>query len=193
MDVARKSPPKGRPRREGKHTDLAQGASSQDFKPLIGTEESSLDDKGRVLFSKKKRERLGSDFLVVLGKLNCVILYPGPIYRAMIEEALRGPVTHPAREDYTRLLLGMATDEVPFDPQNRLVIPREMRREAKLMDGDKVLVMGCGDRVEVWCDKEWAKFSENPSGYGENRRKAFDDAFYQHFGLSDMAMGGESE
>lgn len=170
---------------------MALDTLPDEFKPLIGTEESTLDDKGRVLFSKKKRERLGNDFLVTLGKLNCIMLYPAAIYRAMIDESLKGPVTHPAREDFTRLLLGMAFDNIPFDPQNRIVIPKDMRRDAKIVDGDRLLIIGCGDRVEVWSAAEWYRFSESPSDYGEKRRKAFDEAFYQHFGLSDLAPSEE--
>jgi MraZ protein len=144
------------------------------FVPLIGTEDSTLDEKGRLLFSKKKRERLGDDFVILLGKLNCLILYPGAIWKLLIADALRGPVMDPAREDFTRLLLGTASDGLSFDGQNRIVIPKELRKEAKLQEGDRVNIVGCGDRVEVWARDEWVKFRFKPDDYEKERREVYD-------------------
>lgn len=144
------------------------------FEPLIGTEESSLDDKGRILFSKKKRERLGDGFVILIGKLNCLILYPASIWKLLVNEALRGPVMDPAREDFTRLLLGTASDRLSFDAQNRIVIPKELRKEARLHEDDKVHIVGCGNRVEIWSHDEWAKFQGNPENYEKDRRQTFD-------------------
>jgi MraZ protein len=158
--------------------------------PLIGTEEASLDDKGRVLFSKKKRERLGDDFLVLLGKLNCLIFYPRDVWRRLIAEALSGPVMDPAREDFTRLTLGMAADDLSFDGQNRLVIPRALRKEARLQEGDKVLLVGCGDRVELWESDEWVKFRYKPEEYERERREVV-EKLYSDLLAHDFSEGSE--
>ena len=55
---------------------MAGDSSVPMIKPLIGTDEDTIDDKGRLLVSKKKRERLGEDFVMALGATGCVVVYP---------------------------------------------------------------------------------------------------------------------
>lgn len=156
---------------------MVTGVLPEGFKPLIGTEESTLDDKGRVLFSKKKRERLGDDFLVLLGKLNCLIFYPEPVWKQLVKEIMTGPVMDPAREDFSRLTLGIAADDMSFDSQNRVVIPRELRKAANLTEGDRLLIVGCGDRVELWDRDRWIEFRANPEGFRREQREAIEDLY----------------
>lgn len=151
----------------------------QEFKPLIGTETANVDDKGRILVSKKKRERLGESFALVLGK-GCLIMYPEPVWNQLLSEIFSVPTMNPAREQYTRLVLGVAEDDLKFDGQGRMVIPKEMRAQAKL--NDKVLLIGCGDRVEIWAESEWEKFQEFPAAYQQQRREAIETAYGQMMG-----------
>lgn len=150
-------------------------ALPEGFQPLIGTEEAVVDDKGRLLISKKKRERLGEEFAVVLGKSGGVVVYPGKVWEMLFEEIFRVETMNPAREQYTRLVLGSAEDDLSFDGQGRMVIPKRMREEAKL-NGD-VLVIGCGDRIEIWNRVEWEKFNFAPDRYNVDRRTAIESAY----------------
>ena len=43
---------------------------------LIGREEVQIDERGRVVLSKKKRERLGNPFFLGLSQLGCIEAYP---------------------------------------------------------------------------------------------------------------------
>src|ERR1051325_8923969 len=101
-----------------------------------------MDDKGRILVSKKKRERLGDGFTLVLGKLGCLIAYPQSIWNQLLEETLSFGLTNDGRRDYSRLIFGSAEDDLKFDGPGRMVIPQKLRDAAKLKD--KVLVIGCG-------------------------------------------------
>jgi MraZ protein len=147
------------------------------FQPLIGTEEAVVDDKGRVLISKKKRERLGETFAVVQGKSGGVIVYPQFVWESLFQEIFSVETMNPAREQYTRLVLGTAEDDLKFDGQGRMVIPKRLRDEAKL-NGD-VLLVGCGDRIEIWNKIEWEKFHFAPEKYNADRREAIENAYSQ--------------
>lgn len=155
----------------------------ENFKPLLGTEEARLDDKGRLLFSKKKRERLGDDFTLLLGKVGCLIAYPKAVWELLLEEIFAVETMHPAREEYTRHLLAMAEDELKFDEPGRIVIPQKLRTAAKL--GEKVLVIGCVDRVEIWSQPEWEEFQKYPDQYGDKRRQAIEEAYAKMTGKAE--------
>jgi len=154
---------------------VSESRLPEDFKPLIGTEEANIDDKGRILFSKKKRERLGDDFTVVQGKPGCLVAYPRPVWEQLLSEIFAVGTMNPAREEYTRLVLATADDDLKFDSQCRVVIPHKMRSAAKL--ADKVLIIGCGDRVEIWAKAEWEEFNKYPTEYEKGRRAVIEDAY----------------
>ena len=143
-------------------------------KLLLGQEEANVDDKGRVLFAKKKRERLGADFVMCLGDNGCCIYaYPADIWTPLTEDVLKYDPTSQGRQTYTREVLGSAVDDLNFDVQGRAVIPRKLREDAKIKD--KILLIGCGDRVEIWAEEELQKFKLDPN-YGKTRADMIKDA-----------------
>ena len=145
-----------------------------DFKPLTGTDEATIDDKGRILVGKKKRERLGEPFAVALGPSGCLEAYPEWMWQRKLREMLVHDSTNLGREQYTRLILGSADDELRFDSQGRVVVPQKLRDMAKLKD--KVLLVGCGDRLEIWSKTEYDTYSADPDGYGQQRRETIQKA-----------------
>lgn len=153
------------------------------FKPLIGSEEANMDDKGRILFSKKKRDRLGDDFTLVLGKPSCLVAYPKKVWDQLLSEIFAVGTMNPAREEYTRLVLATAEDDLKFDSQGRVVIPHKMRTAANLED--KVLLIGCGDRVEIWSKPEWDEFNRYPTEYKKDRRSAIEAAYNRMVGVGE--------
>lgn len=153
------------------------------FKPLIGTDEATIDEKGRILFSKKKRERLGDDFVVVLGDVGCLEAYPAAVWADRLQNIFRYESINQGRQQYTRLVLGLAEDELKFDAQGRVVIPQKLRTLAQLKD--RVLLVGCGDRVEIWDRDQWEEYDRNPEGYGIARRKSIETAYQR------MKSGGD--
>lgn len=153
-------------------SDSTGGASS---KLLIGTDDATIDDKGRLLFSKKKRDRLGSDFVVTLGTVGCLVAYPAASWEKVMEEVFSHEAINQGREQYARLVLGLADDDVRFDAQGRAVIPQKLRELAKLKD--KVKLIGLGDRLEIWAAAEYAKYLKNPDGYGKERKEAIEAAY----------------
>lgn len=138
---------------------------------LLGTDEATLDDKGRILVSKKKRERLGEAFTVALGTTGCLVAYPEPVWNELVNSVLRLDPTNLGREMYMRLVLGQADDELKFDAQGRVVIPSRLRELAGIKDKSQVLLVGCGDRLEIWAKEEYGSYLKNPETYGSARRE----------------------
>ena len=71
-------------------------------------------------------------------------------------------------------MFGTAEDELKFDAQGRMVVPQKLRDAAKLKD--KVLLIGCGERVEFWSAAEWDEYNKYPDVFGRERRTAMEQA-----------------
>lgn len=145
------------------------------FKPLLGTDEATIDEKGRILVGKKKRERLGDGFVIALGDVGCLVAYPLPVWEQMVAAVLEKDRLNQGTQQYTRLVFGLADDDLRFDAQGRVVVPQKLRDLAGLKD--KVLLIGALDRLEIWAKSEYEKYQKNPDTYGEARRKAIADAY----------------
>ena len=74
-------------------------ASDSGLKPkrLAGREEANVDGKGRVLFSKRKREILGDDFVMRLGDDGCICVYSEAEWEAVTAEMDGYPKTRGRR------------------------------------------------------------------------------------------------
>ena len=138
-------------------------------KPLLGTDEATIDSKGRILVSKKKRDRLGNGFAMCLGDNGCLYAYPGDHWESILEEIFSSDPTNPGRQALTRLVLGEADDDLNFDDVGRVVIPQKLRAKAKLEKD--VLLIGCGDRLEIWSKEEYAKFELLGDAYEAERKE----------------------
>lgn len=141
------------------------------FEPLLGTDEASLDDKGRLIFSKKKRDRLGEKFVAVLGPKGCLEAFPEPIWRDMVAKLLSMDAMNEGVAEYSSLLLGSAEDDLRFDAQGRVVIPLRLRKQASIEKD--VVIVGCGNRCEIWAKSEFEIYEKDRLGYGRERREQF--------------------
>jgi MraZ protein len=148
-----------------------------DYKPLMGTEEATIDDKGRLLLGKRKRDRLGDDFVVAIGPMGCLVAYPRVVWDRMWRELNSYEYINQGRERLTRLMLGDAQDDINCDQQGRFVVPQRLRHKAKLDKEAKALLIGCGERLEIWNLREYEEAQRYPETYGRERRAAFEEAW----------------
>lgn len=137
--------------------------------PLIGAEEATVDEKGRVRLSKKKQDRLGNNFVAWLDPIGCIALYPKTVWQEKIHELLSLPPSSVEREMALRDLGSNAVDEMNCDPQGRFVIPIRYRNELNL-NGD-VVIAGCVDRCELWQKEEFEKFLVAKKEHAKTRRE----------------------
>jgi MraZ protein len=145
--------------------------TNTEYKPLVGTEEATIDSRGRVLLSKKKRERLGESFAMALGEVGCVCIYPEYRWQQMMDEINKYPPSNLGRIKYTRLVLPGSDDDLNCDPQGRVVIPKKLQELGKL--STEVLLVGCGDRIEIWDPAEYEKYEKDVDNYGVDRRNSW--------------------
>lgn len=141
---------------------------------MIGTDEATIDEKGRLLMSKKKRERLGEPFVMSVGPTGCLVAYTVEAWNSEMQEVMENPSTNLGRQQLLRMLSGSAEDDLRFDKQGRVVVPQRLREAAKLRD--KVVIVGCIDRLEIWSAEAWKKYEDDPDGYGKERLGAFQRA-----------------
>lgn len=146
------------------------------YKPLLGTDDATVDDKGRVLVGKKKRERLGDDFAVAIGPTGCLCAYPRWHWDHMVRQMLSHDPMNLGRERFSRLMLETADDELHFDAQGRFVVPSNLRSLCGITG--KVVLIGAGDRMEIWSAEEHAKFRTDEANYAKERREAFEKAYF---------------
>ncbi len=115
---------------------------------LLGTEEATMDDKGRVLVGTKLRKRLGANFVMTLGANGSIHAFPLREWNVLAGDLISRDPRQKSRQDYARYLFGNAADELDFDTQGRVVIPKKLRELAEIED--KVVIVGMGDYLEIW-------------------------------------------
>jgi len=138
-------------------------------KRFTGTEEGSVDAKGRIQLSKKTRGILGEVFAIAVGETGCIRLFPLEKWEKYLGRFESTDPLNEGRQWFARLLFGTADDEVSCDGQGRVVIPKRLRDLGRI--SEEVELVGCGDYVEIWDPKEFLASIENPSTYGDKRRQ----------------------
>lgn len=144
---------------------------------LTGTDEATIDDKGRIIVGKKKRERLGETFVLSIGQTGCLDAYPKPIWDRVVADIFSHESLNAGTQDYARFMLADAEEDMKFDQQGRFVVPQRMRAVANLKD--KVLLLGVGLKMEIWSKQEYETFRTHPETYGLERRQSIDKAYRQ--------------
>ncbi|MGI5855195.1 MAG: division/cell wall cluster transcriptional repressor MraZ [Candidatus Merdivicinus sp.] len=122
---------------------------------LIGEYGYSIDIKGRLNFPAKLREDLGDRFMIAKGLGDhCLAVYS----MAEWEEKTAKIKTYPTAKakELQRFLFPSAFEAEP-DKQGRIVIPQNLREYAGLEKD--VMVVGTGDRCEIWSKDEWERIS----------------------------------
>ena len=128
-----------------------------------GSALNAVDAKGRVSvpsFLRSVIERRGDSRTIVLAKHDtfaCLSAYD-PAYAALkhakLERLLEKEETSPEAElEYQQrnLMAFAATEEVPYDPSGRIVLPPMMRRKGELLE--LALFLGTGETFQIWNPK----------------------------------------
>lgn len=148
--------------------------------PLIGTEDATMDDKGRVLVGTKLRKRLGPNFTMCLGENGSINVYRAKTWSGMVQDTLNRDPRLQSRQDYARFLMGSAEDDLDFDTQGRVVIPKKLREKAEIVD--KVKIIGCGDCIEIWSKDNFDRYMQDGRGADPNRQERMRDSYQSMIG-----------
>jgi MraZ protein len=125
---------------------------------LGGTFFPKLDDKGRLTLPAKYREHFADGVVVTRVQEGCLAVYDVETFDSL-DARFESRTTNDADiRAYQRWLNSGSHEDVP-DRQGRITLPAPLRAFAGL-DHD-VVVLGAGDRVEVWQPERWEKQSEH--------------------------------
>ncbi len=94
--------------------------------------------KGKVILSK------GFD--------QCIFGYSAKGWEAQSAKHLENPISDVQSRDLRRFIFS-ASEEVDFDTQGRMVIPKTLIDYANI--SDSVTVTGAGDHFEIWATDKW--------------------------------------
>ncbi|MHB1009380.1 MAG: division/cell wall cluster transcriptional repressor MraZ [Propionibacteriaceae bacterium] len=123
---------------------------------LGGTFFPKLDDKGRLTLPAKFREHFAEGVVVTRVQEGCLAVYDVETFDSL-DAKFESKTNNDAEiRAYQRWLNSGSHDDVP-DRQGRVTLPAPLRTFAGL-DKD-VVVIGSGDRVEVWNPARWEQQS----------------------------------
>lgn len=123
---------------------------------FLGEFEHAVDPKNRVSVPKKFRSKLKGAVLT-RGLDGCLFLYPQDNWVKLTDKLNNLPLTQKDARSFNRYLLASAV-EVEFDSLGRVLIPGYLRDYAQIKT--VVIIVGVGDRVEVWEKSNWKKYQE---------------------------------
>ncbi len=123
---------------------------------MRGTWTPKLDDKSRLTLPAKYRTELTDEVTVVCEQERCLAIYAKTVLDTMMEPINAAPSTLRDVREYQRWTQYRAEDATP-DRQGRVTITPTQRAWASL-DKD-VVVIGAGNRLEVWDPDKWAAYS----------------------------------
>jgi MraZ protein len=123
---------------------------------LGGTFFPKLDDKGRLTLPAKFREHFANGVVVTRVQEGCLAVYDVETFDSLDARFEARATSDAEIRAYQRWLNSGSHDDVP-DRQGRITLPAPLRGFAEL-DRD-VVVIGSGDRVEVWDPARWEQQS----------------------------------
>ncbi len=125
------------------------------FLGFLGTHTPKLDEKGRFFLPVKFRDELNEGLVLTKGQDRCLVIQTPQAFKGMADRFYAGSPTVKQVRDFQRSIFGAAAEVVP-DKQGRVGIPPHLRAYAAL-DKD-IVVIGVGDRIEVWNPTAWEAF-----------------------------------
>jgi MraZ protein len=118
---------------------------------LRGGETAKIDEKSRLRIPAKFRrnmpETVDNMYFITSVDGECAQVYPIPVWERIEQKLMEAPRMHPAKVKLRQFTSYYGT-ESEMDLQGRVLIPAEIREDAKL-SGD-VVVIGHGDYLEIW-------------------------------------------
>jgi len=122
----------------------------------------TLDDKDRVVLPAKFRNTIKENklksFYLTRGLDKCLYMYTDSEWQKQIDKIKTFPDTKSEVRAFQRMYVSGAAG-VSVDSQGRVLIPAHLKQFASIKKD--VVVLGVGERIEVWDKSEWEKFYES--------------------------------
>ena len=123
---------------------------------FFGTFEHSLDERGRIAIPARYRSAFVDGGILRRGPEGCAELYTQASFDEEVQRRL-GSENGNRRQSGRRVRRAFLPDaySVELDRQGRILAPAQIRDEAGLVG--KLLIIGCGDYLELWHPDRWAQ------------------------------------
>jgi len=124
---------------------------------FVGAFEHTLDDKGRLAMPARFRAALDAGLYITRGLEPCLVIWDYDSWRAISERVRTLNLWQGDARRMQRLFFSGAA-AAQLDKLGRFVIPHYLREYAHLET--EVVVLGIGDRIEVWARDAWLRERE---------------------------------
>ncbi len=126
---------------------------------FYGEYEHTLDKKGRLILPSKIRDAAKANYIekfyITRGLDNCLFMIPEEEWKAQEIKLKSIPFTKSQSRKFNRLYFSGA-QEVEFDKQGRILIPRYLKEFAGIKHS--VMIIGVSSRIEIWDMATWKEF-----------------------------------
>jgi MraZ protein len=141
-----------------------------------GSSRMKVDSKGRLAIPKQMRDQLPDGSYISIGTEKNLAIYPREEW-----EGMRDVLPSPLRATTEQRAVGRAMNALAipceFDPQGRVTLSPEQRRQAGIDPDTTVMVIGNQTVVEIWAADRWdsysvgalANFTDNVNRVTQNR------------------------
>lgn len=121
---------------------------------MYGEYSHVVDGKGRMFLPSKFRTKLGEQVYLAKVLDNCINIFSDESFHQFMAKIQSHPnVVTMGRELTRKISSSVCVSDV--DAQGRVLIPQRLRNEAGLEKS--VIVVGMGDRAEIWNPEEYEK------------------------------------
>ena len=123
---------------------------------FLGEYLHTFDPKNRISLPSKFRKDLGRVVVVTRGLDNCLNVYSRKVWEKEAQKFAADVNGSAARRGLARLFLA-GSSEVEVDSIGRVLIPEHLKSFASIKG--KAVIAGVADRVEMWEEGAWKKYS----------------------------------
>jgi len=140
---------------------------------FLGTYEHNIDEKNRLSLPSKVVSKIANHVLVISkGFEGCLELRTQEDFEKRCDQILAFSQNRKDSRLFARQILANSS-EVEIDKANRILLPANLKELAKLKKN--VIIIGLGNRLEVWDAKEYAKYKKENDDKFEMVAERIDD------------------
>lgn len=135
---------------------------------LLGEYLHTFDTKNRISLPARFRKELGRVVIVTRGLDRCLYVYARKVWEKEAGRYAAQTSGNAAARGLARLFLA-GSFEAEVDSAGRILVPENLKAFAGI--GGKAIIAGVADRVEMWEEEAWKKYTaqieQNAAQYAE--------------------------
>lgn len=124
---------------------------------FIGEFRNKIDEKGRLRIPPKLKEDLGTVYYVTKGDNHCLYVLTKESFEELFEKLKSVHLADVEGRNIFRFFFSSAM-KAEEDGQGRILLSQSLREHAGLTRD--VVIIGAGDRVEIWDEGNWNKTND---------------------------------